>query len=151
MHKGTVQVESRQSVGTTFTIQLPMRQEGELEADLQRNQAMDTLKEGALMEADQESLKTYLPELEKTEKEVVLIIDDNQDVRDYVKMLLGEEYLVIEAANGKEGLIKIAFDQMAVQGLIRRQLANKVLNRHLILCRIAEDTDVDLVGKSVPG
>ena len=104
MHKGTVQVESRQSVGTTFTIQLPMRQEGELEADLQRNQAMDTLKEGALMEADQESLKTYLPELEKTEKEVVLIIDDNQDVRDYVKMLLGEEYLVIEAANGKEGL-----------------------------------------------
>lgn len=104
MHKGTVQVESRQSVGTTFTIQLPMRQEGELEADLQRNQAMDTLKEGALMEADQESLKTYLPELEKTEKEVVLIIDDNQDVRDYVKMLLGEEYLVIETANGKEGL-----------------------------------------------
>ena len=104
MHKGTVQVESRQSVGTTFTIQLPMRQEGELEADLQRNQAMDTLKEGALMEADQESLKTYLPELEKTEKEVVLIIDDNQDVRDYVKMLLDEEYLVIEAANGKEGL-----------------------------------------------
>ena len=104
MHKGTVQVESRQSVGTTFTIQLPMRQEGELEADLQRNQAMDTLKEGALMEADQESLKSYLPELEKTEKEVVLIIDDNQDVRDYVKMLLDEEYLVIEAANGKEGL-----------------------------------------------
>ena len=104
MHKGTVQVESRQSVGTTFTIQLPMRQEGELEADLQRNLAMDTLKEGALMEADQESLKTYLPELERTEKEVVLIIDDNQDVRDYVKMLLDEEYLVIEAANGKEGL-----------------------------------------------
>lgn len=104
MHKGSVQVESRQSVGTTFTIQLPMRQEGELEADLQRNLAMDTLKEGALMEADQESLKTYLPELERTEKEVVLIIDDNQDVRDYVKMLLDEEYLVIEAANGKEGL-----------------------------------------------
>ncbi|MBR6990194.1 MAG: substrate-binding domain-containing protein [Bacteroidaceae bacterium] len=104
MHKGSVQVESRQSVGTTFTIQLPMRQEGEVEVDLQRNLAMDTLKEGALMEADQESLKTYLPELERTEKEVVLIIDDNQDVRDYVKMLLGEEYLVIEAANGKEGL-----------------------------------------------
>lgn len=104
MHKGSVQVESRQSVGTTFTIQLPMRQEGEVEIDLQRNLAMDTLKEGALMEADQESLKTYLPELERTEKEVVLIIDDNQDVRDYVKMLLDEEYLVIEAANGKEGL-----------------------------------------------
>lgn len=104
MHKGNVQVESRQSVGTTFTIQMPMHQEGKLEEDLQRNFAMDTLKEGAVMEADQQSLRTYLPELEKTDKEVVLIIDDNQDVRDYVKMLLGEEYLVIEAANGQEGL-----------------------------------------------
>lgn len=104
MHKGNVLVESRQSVGTTFTIQMPMHQEGELEEDLQRNFAMDTLKEGAVMEADQQSLRTYLPELEKTDKEVVLIIDDNQDVRDYVKMLLGEEYLVIEAANGQEGL-----------------------------------------------
>lgn len=33
-----------------------------------------------------------------------MIIDDNQDVRDYVKSLLHDKYTVIEASNGQEGL-----------------------------------------------
>ena len=32
------------------------------------------------------------------------MIDDNQYVRDYVKMLLASQYAVIEASNGQEGL-----------------------------------------------
>lgn len=36
--------------------------------------------------------------------QLVLVIDDNQDVRDYVKILLEEKYSVIEASNGAEGL-----------------------------------------------
>lgn len=35
---------------------------------------------------------------------MVLVIDDNQDVRDYVKMLLQDKYTVIEAVNGQEGI-----------------------------------------------
>ena len=34
----------------------------------------------------------------------MLVIDDNQDVRDYVKSLLEGEYSVMEAGNGEEGL-----------------------------------------------
>jgi CheY-like chemotaxis protein len=54
-------------------------------------------------------------ELEETEteerlpdenKECILIIDDNADVRGYVKSLLKEEYTVIEAADGHAGLKK---------------------------------------------
>ena len=36
--------------------------------------------------------------------ETVLVIDDNQDVRDYVRLLLEREYRVLEASNGQEGL-----------------------------------------------
>ena len=39
-------------------------------------------------------------------KECILIIDDNADVRGYVKSLLKEEYTVIEAADGRAGLKK---------------------------------------------
>ena len=39
-------------------------------------------------------------------KECILIIDDNADVRDYVKSLLKEEYTVIEAPDGRAGLKK---------------------------------------------
>ena len=37
-------------------------------------------------------------------KKLYLIIDDNQDVRDYVKSLLHDKYTVIEASNGQKGL-----------------------------------------------
>lgn len=36
----------------------------------------------------------------------VLVIDDNEDIRSYVRILLGKEYRVEEAANGREGLTK---------------------------------------------
>ena len=58
---------------------------------------------------------TVVEELEETEteerlpdenKECILIIDDNADVRGYVKSLLKEEYTVIEAADGHAGLKK---------------------------------------------
>ena len=52
----------------------------------------------------------YHPETEERlpdeNKECILIIDDNADVRGYVKSLLKEEYTVIEAADGHAGLKK---------------------------------------------
>ena len=56
--------------------------------------------------ADQESLKAENNNAGKKDvsKGIVLVIDDNQDVRDYVKSLLEGEYSVMEAGNGEEGL-----------------------------------------------
>lgn len=42
--------------------------------------------------------------MERDDRETVLVIDDNQDVRDYVKVLLRDNYTVIEASNGQEGV-----------------------------------------------
>ena len=39
-------------------------------------------------------------------KPTVLIIDDNEDIRSYARILLGSEYCVEEAVNGREGLDK---------------------------------------------
>lgn len=36
----------------------------------------------------------------------ILIIDDNEDIRSYVRILLGNEYAVEEAVNGQEGLAR---------------------------------------------
>ena len=38
------------------------------------------------------------------EKATVLIIEDNADVRQYIRLLLSKEYNILEAANGKEGV-----------------------------------------------
>lgn len=39
-------------------------------------------------------------------KPTVLMIDDNEDIRSYVRILLGSDYCVEEAGNGQEGLAK---------------------------------------------
>lgn len=109
MHHGNINVESSEGCGTAFTINIPVKQDGTVSISIDRKAILNNLKEGAVVMADQESLTAENKNIYNNEKSrgIVLIIDDNQDVRNYVKSLLEEEYSVIEAANGEEGL-KIA-------------------------------------------
>lgn len=109
LHHGNISVDSTEGNGTVFTIELPMKQDGEIYAEINRKAILNNLKEGAIVMAGQESLTVDNNTDEKSNheektKEVVLVIDDNQDVRDYVKTLLNDKYSVIEAGNGSEGL-----------------------------------------------
>ena len=106
MHNGNISVESTEGNGTEFSISIPARQEGQICYGIDRKAVLNNLKEGAVVMADQESISaenSYEAENNRS-KSVVLVIDDNQDVRDYVKSLLKGEYTVLEAANGNEGL-----------------------------------------------
>ena len=107
LHRGTVQVESGKGKGTCFRVILPMKQEGEVKGLTEKNEALEILQEGAVLDAGQETLHQWTENTgveESADKEMVLVIDDNQDVRDYVKMLLQDKYVVVEAANGLEGV-----------------------------------------------
>ena len=105
MHQGTIHVESGKEKGTTFVIEMPMRQAGTLEEGLQRNAMLTNLKEGAVLDADLETVNRHKDDkVIEGDKETVLVIDDNQDIRDYVRMLLQDKYSVIEAVNGQEGM-----------------------------------------------
>lgn len=107
LHKGTVRVESEKGKGTCFRVVLPMKQEGEVKEVIEKNESLKNLQEGAVLDAGQETLHQWVDNVEvdgASDKEVVLVIDDNQDVRDYVKMLLQDKYTVIEAVNGQEGI-----------------------------------------------
>lgn len=107
LHKGTVRVESEKGKGTCFRVVLPMKQEGEVKEVTEKNESLKNLQEGAVLDAGQETLHQWVENVEvdgTAGKEMVLVIDDNQDVRDYVKMLLQDRYTVVEAANGQEGI-----------------------------------------------
>ncbi len=104
MHHGHIQVESGEKKGTAFTIEIPMKQAGTLAEGLERNAVLTNLKEGAVLDADLETIRRNTETVMSGNKETILVIDDNQDVRNYVKLLLQTQYTVIEAADGQEGI-----------------------------------------------
>ena len=104
MHGGRVSVDSAEGKGSVFTLEMPMKQAGTLAEGVEKNALLENLKEGAVASADQETAQAETDMADGGDKEIILVIDDNQDVRDYVKMLLTPQYRVIEASNGQEGL-----------------------------------------------
>lgn len=104
MHHGSIHVDTTENQGTCFTIEIPTYQKGALDPDTTPSAILTNLKEGAILAADQETLQTNSTQANPENKETVLIIDDNQDIRDYVRSILQDEYNIIEAANGQEGI-----------------------------------------------
>ncbi len=107
MHHGKIRVDSKEHKGTTFIIDLPSEQEGVLNPQEKRTNLLNNLKEGAVLAADQSEVHIVHEEvtpIPDKEKETVLIIEDNADVRQYIRTLLSGKYNILEAANGQEGV-----------------------------------------------
>lgn len=107
LHGGVIAVDSTVGKGTVFTVDLPvvLLREEEQEAPVTGEACPAQIPPDAVVEELSEiEIETDAPD---QSKECVLIIDDNADVRDYVKVLLKDTYSVLEAPDGRSGL-KIA-------------------------------------------
>ncbi len=105
MHGGSVTADGGEGKGCTFVVELPVKQPGEPEHEQHAHgDKLDNLREGAILAASQESTNATNTAAPSDKHNTVLIIDDNEDIRDYMRSLLANEYNVVEAANGKEGL-----------------------------------------------
>ena len=104
LHHGEVSATSIEGKGSTFTIHIPVRQKGEV-----TNQPTEKIEQLVEPSSVQEvpNQARHINELiqpYQTDKPEVLIIDDNIDIRTYLRSVLSEKYNVSEAADGKVGL-----------------------------------------------
>ncbi|GAA3956496.1 two-component regulator propeller domain-containing protein [Chitinophaga oryziterrae] len=103
MHGGVVNVESIPGKGSIFTVQLPLEPVQEQPDNIDQP-AMST---GEHVETSGQPGAGPGLEQQATERLTVLLIEDNDDFRYYLKDNLKPFYKIAEAADGKEGWQKV--------------------------------------------
>ena len=101
LHRGTIRVESEQGQGTTFTIRFPKGRQHLSPEEIVPN----TLPPSVLTVFEDQPLTVVAESSpEDAEAPLVLLIEDNDAVRAYIKQQLIQSFHIIEAENGVEGI-----------------------------------------------
>ena len=90
LHKGEIFVQSEEESGTVFNIKLTIK----------------TLAKKVINNTETNESDIVMHEENKGDKKIVLIVEDLKDMRKFIVQTLADEYSILEAVDGEEGIIK---------------------------------------------
>lgn len=91
---GKINVNSKVSAGTTFTIELPLNESSKANPNL------------SFSEAENKEPDEDIEIANSADKPHLLLVDDNEDILSYVSSLLHSNYLITTAKDGESGIEK---------------------------------------------
>jgi len=108
-HSGTITVESTESEGSNFVVCLPL---GNAHVPVEQLTANKSVIEVQYQIPDEEELTEFMEdenggESSPEERPIVLIVEDNDELRDLLKNTLSNIYKIETAADGAEGWDKV--------------------------------------------
>lgn len=112
LHHGTITVSSETNKGTSFEIKLPIGRSHLRPDEIQAEKASlnNIYEDEKIYTTNVEPVELMKkPEGVHQKDRSILIIEDNDDLRAFLKKRLGESYEIHEAANGEKGITE-AFD-----------------------------------------
>jgi DNA-binding response OmpR family regulator len=112
LHGGEIFVDSKIDKGTEFIVRLPLGKAHLKEEEIDDKPANEAVPEGPadadlfVAEADSSRAIEQEPATPDEEATIVLIVEDNPDVRSYIREILEPFFRIIEAQDGREGADK---------------------------------------------
>lgn len=101
LHGGTIRVDNRIEEGSCFVLTIKKGK-----SHFHENELLDILWEPPITDVKFDGEEVNLP-LPKNDNPLVLLVEDDIDMRIYVSRQLSDTYDITEAANGREALVKI--------------------------------------------
>lgn len=98
MNDGNILIKSNEGIGSSFILSLPIKED----TNFQKNKDKEIVKHQFTESIESEETETISHE--KTFKSTVLLTEDNDDLRTYLKTFLNKHFTVITAKSGEHAL-----------------------------------------------
>lgn len=99
LHGGTIYAKNNATKGASFRVLMPLLRKETDDLPIQTESQV-------LLNSNSKIIKEGL--ISEKRKLTILVVEDNKDMCEYIQSILSEQYHVLKAENGKEGLIVLA-------------------------------------------